>query len=330
MTESNWDTWISRPNIWTNTGEIPGNGIDDDSNGYIDDDVAWDFVNGNRDPNPELTSHDHGTHVAGITAGVTNNAIGTAGTAGNSTIMPLQFYDYVSADWTAAVINEAFVYAVDNGASIVTTSYNMDGWAGDPVVTAGYQYIWDNGRIHFNSAGNGSSNNTPRTVFEQSLLVVSTESDDSKSGFSNFGTEVDISAPGGSIYATITGNDYGFKSGTSMASPNAAGVAALIWSQNPTWSRDQVVAQLLGTADNIDALNPGFEGQLGAGRVNSFQALTQTLAAPQVTQVDGLPDDGAVVSNDSLTSFGFRFDQYLDPATANDVSNYQVINAGGR
>ncbi|MEM7454200.1 MAG: S8 family serine peptidase [Planctomycetota bacterium] len=315
-------------NIWSNTGEIPGNLLDDDFNGYVDDADGWDFVNANNNPNPEQVSHDHGTHVAGIAAGTTDNGIGIAGTSGGSTIMPLQFYDYVSADWTAAVINEAFVYAVDNGAHIITTSYNMDGWAGDPVVTAGYQYIWNNDRIHFNSAGNGNSNNTARTVFEQSLLVVSTDSGDLRSSFSNYGTETDISAPGSDVFSTVTSNGYGTKSGTSMAAPNAAGVAALIWSQNPTWSRDQVVAQLLGTADNIDALNPGFEGELGAGRVNPYNAFSQTLAAPQITTLDGLPDDGSSTNDLAVSGFNIRFDQFMAPATANNAANYAVIEAG--
>ena len=266
-------------NIWVNAGEIPGNGIDDDGNGYVDDVNGWDFITGNNNPNPNSGSNDHGTHVAGIAAGRTNNGVGIAGTAGNATILPIQFYD-LSLGWNAAEINEAFTYGADNGARIVTTSYNINGWVGDPVFTAGLQYSYDQGVLHFNSAGNGSELNPARQAFEQTLLVVSTESNDAKSSFSNYGTGVDISAPGGSIRSTVLNDAYGVKSGTSMASPNAAGVAALIWSANPTWTREQVAAQLLATADNIDAQNPSFAGLLGAGRANSFRGSPRRLGPP--------------------------------------------------
>ena len=114
-------------NIWVNTGEIAGNGIDDDSNGYIDDVNGWDFINNNNDPNPNSTADDHGTHVSGIAAGRTDNGIGIAGVAGHSTIMPLQFYN---GTWNAAEINAAFTYGTDNGGgSSVPATTSMVGLA---------------------------------------------------------------------------------------------------------------------------------------------------------------------------------------------------------
>ena len=311
--------------IWVNGGEVPGNGIDDDANGYVDDVNGYNFLNGNNNPDG-LPGDDHGTHVAGIAAAGTNNGIGTSGTAGGATILPLKWYD--GGTWTAAIIGETFTYAADNGADIVNTSYNMDGWVGDPTVTAGYQYMLDNGILHFNSAGNGSQANPPRQAFEQTLLTVSTESNDTKSGFSNWGTGVDISAPGGSILSTELNNTYGTKSGTSMAAPNAAGVAALVWSQNPTWTNYQVAAQVLATADNIDAANPGLAGLLGAGRVNSNRAVTETVAAPQLESFVGLPADGEETQDLTINGFTVAFDQLMDPATANDGANYELVEAG--
>ena len=253
--------------------------------------------------------------------------MGVAGTAGNATIMPIQFYD-LSLGWNAVEINAAFTYGADNGANIVTTSYNIDGWVGDPVFTAGLQYSYDQGVLHFNSAGNGGAANPARQAFEQTLLVVSTESNDTRSSFSNYGEGVDISAPGGSIRSTVLNNAYGVKSGTSMASPNAAGVAALIWSANPTWTREQVAAQLLATADNIDAQNPAFAGRLGAGRANSFRGVTETIGAPSVTDLVGFPDNGAAFFGLNLSDFSVRFSQVMDPASVNDVSSYELLNAG--
>lgn len=313
-------------NIWVNAGEIPNDNIDNDGNGYIDDVNGWDFVFDNEDPNPNSSSNDHGTHCAGITAARTDNGIGVAGTAGRATIMPLQFYAG-GEPWTATNIADAFAYGVDNGARILTTSYNVNGWVGDPVVTAAYDYMHDNDVLHFNSAGNGSEMNPAREAFTQSLLVISTTSSDAKSGFSNYGDGCDICAPGSNVLSTILNDDYGTKSGTSMASPNAAGVAALIWSANPTWNRDQVAAQLLGTGDNIDGQNPGLSGQLGGGRVNSFRALNETLTPPKVILAEGLPAPGAVLLG-GQPSFTLRFDRVLDTVAANDPMAMRIEYAG--
>jgi len=314
------------PNIWVNPGEIAGNGIDDDNNGYIDDVNGWDFASNNNNPNPNSNSDDHGTHVSGICAGRTNNSIGIAGVSGHSTILPLQFYGVGS--WTAAVCNASFTYAADNGANIVNTSYNINGWVGDPVFTAGMQYMHDAGVLHFNSGGNSSELNPARQAFHQTLLVVSTTASDAISSFSNYGTGMDISAPGSDIYSTITSNGYGYKSGTSMAAPNAAGAAALIWSANPSWNSYQVAAQLLATADNIDDINPSYAGLLGTGRVNTYLALSTTLAPPILKSTEGMPDEGSTVTPDEVDEFTVAFSQVMDPATVNNNANYELRGAG--
>ncbi|MCP3918965.1 MAG: S8 family serine peptidase [bacterium] len=313
-------------NVWTNAGEVPGDGIDNDGNGYVDDVNGFDFVFDNNDPNPNNGGDDHGTHVAGIAGARTNNATGVAGTAGAATIMPLQFYA-AGEPWTAVNIADSFAYGADNGARILSTSYNINGWVGDPVVTAAFDYIYDQGVLHFNSAGNGSQLNPPRQAFHQTFLVANTNASDVKSSSSNYGTGVDLSAPGSSILSTILNDGYGTKSGTSMAAPNAAGVAALLWSANPTWTRAQVAAQMSFFADDIDAQNPGLEGLLGSGRVNSFRALTSTLPAPQVVLAEGLPSEGGSVIGD-LTAFQIRFDQILDPASANAPGAFTLTYAG--
>jgi len=313
-------------NIWVNPGEIPANGIDDDNNGYVDDVNGWDFSSGNNNPSPNSTSYDHGTHVAGICAGRTDNGIGISGVSGHSTILPIQFYGVGS--WTAAVCNASFTYAADNGAHIVNTSYNINGWVGDPVFTAGFQYMHDAGLLHFNSAGNGSELNPARQAFHQTLLTVNTNSSDVKSSSSNWGTGMDISAPGSSIYSTVTSNGYGYKSGTSMAAPNAAGAAALIWSANPGWNSYQVAAQLLATADDIDPVNPLYAGLMGSGRVNTYNALSTTIGAPIIKSLDGMPDEGSIVTPDDVTDFTVSFSQIMDPATVNSITNFELSGAG--
>ena len=312
-------------NIWQNPGEIAGDNIDNDGNGFVDDISGWSFINGNNDPNPS-SQRQHGTHVAGVAAGRADNNIGIAGTAGNATIMPVQFFDY--GVWPADVVRDSFVYAADNGAHIINTSYNIDIWVGDPVFTAGVQYAHDAGVLYFNSAGNSGDTNPIRQEFEQTLLVASTESTDALSGFSNRGTGIDIAAPGRDILSTVPGNSYDFLTGTSQSTPNAAGVAALIWSQNPTWNSFQVAAQLIGTADNIDAQNPALVGLVGGGRVNSFQAVTQTLAAPQVKATPGIPANGAQVEDVTIDAFSLQFDGVLDPTAASDPNSFVLTNAG--
>ena len=314
-------------NIYVNPGEIPGDGIDNDANGYVDDISGWDFPTGNNDANPNGSSDNHGTHVAGITAADTNNGVGVAGTAGGSTIMPLQFYNYNNSLWTAALINETFGYAVDNGAHIINTSYNIDSWVGDPVFTAGLDYIELNERIHFNSSGNNGQVNPPRQVFENTILVANSWSNDGVTGSSNIGSGIDIVAPGTQILSTVQGG-YAEFTGTSMATPNAAGVAALIWSAHPDWTRDQVVAQLYATADNIDAQNSSIVGLMGAGRVNSFQAVTAEIGAPSVESVTGLPANGTASADLTIFDVDIAFTQYLDPATVANNSNYELREAG--
>lgn len=314
-------------NIWTNSGEIPGNLIDDDANGFIDDVNGWDFVDNDNDPNPKGTD-DHGTHVAGIAAGRTNNATGIAGTAGGATIMPLKFYDSAnSGAWTSSVIAATYAYAIDNGATILNTSYNVNGFVGDPTFTAGLQYFYDQGGLHLISAGNSTQLNPARQVFDQSIFVSSTTSTDSLSSFSNYGFGIDVAAPGSSIYATLPNDLYGTKSGTSMSTPNAAGVAALIWSHQPTWTRDQVAAQLIGTADNIDALNPGFERLLGAGRVNAYRGLTDTLAPPTIERVHGVPSNNGTTST-SISSLSVDVGNVFDPSAANNGNHWTLIADG--
>ena len=213
-------------NIWTNPAESAGAaGVDDDGNGYIDDLYGWDFADDDNDPN-HVAEDWHGTHVAGIAAAVTDNGTGVAGVAGGATIMPLRWYG--SGAWTSAVIAETFAYAADNGAQIVSTSYNMDGWAGDPTVIAAYQYLYDHDVLHLGSAGNGSSLDPPRQAFGQSLLVASTDDQDHRSDFCNYGTGIDVAAPGSEVLSTYADNGYAYGWGTSMAAPNAGGPAGRI------------------------------------------------------------------------------------------------------
>jgi subtilisin family serine protease len=310
-------------NIWVNADEIPGNSIDDDGNGFIDDIRGWDFNAPDNDPNP-VGSANHGTHTAGIAAAVTNNAVGVSGVAGGNgsansgiRIMPIRWEG--ANGWTASHVAQSFTYAANNGAKIVSASYVFDGWVGNGTVISAWDYSYSLGVLHFNSAGNNNQLNPPRGVFEQCLFVTSTDANDVKSSFSNYGVFADIAAPGTSVLATSASSsgtvfNYATLSGTSMSTPNAAAVAALIWSEHPTWTREQVVAQLLATADNIDGINPTYAGLLGTGRANANRALTETIPPPRIGTVTGLPSAGGLTET-APTSLSIIQEMRFDPAT---------------
>jgi subtilisin family serine protease len=266
---------------WTNTNEIPANGIDDDKNGYIDDVNGWDFLS--QDNNMDVEEGPtHGTHVSGIIAAAMNNKIGVVGIAPNVKVMPLRWYGD-EGRWTTAIVVETYRYAVENGAKIITTSYNIDELSVDPAFLDVVQYIKENGVLLFNAAGNVRTYSPPRQNVEDIILVCSVKSKskrsaDKKSSFSNYGTGIDICAPGNPILSTVQGryegkSRYGELEGTSMAAPAAAAVAALIWSRNPNFTMDEVKEKLYKSADNIDKKNKRFKGMLGAGRINALNAV---------------------------------------------------------
>ena len=268
-------SWYKNPN------EIPGNGIDDDNNGYIDDVYGWDFVNQDNDVNAYDGSH--GTHVSGIIAAQANNGEGGAGVAPNVKLMPLRWYGYTST-WTSAIIAETYMYAVNNGAKIISTSYGIDSFVDDELYLDTVKYVRSKGVLIFNSAGNINEMNPPRQAIEEVILVCATTSldvttSDLKASFSNYGTGIDICAPGDPVYSTVrrasrnSPAKYANKRGTSMATPVVAGVAALIWSANPNFTDEEVKQRLFETADSIDEINPLYKGMLGAGRVNAAKAV---------------------------------------------------------
>lgn len=283
--------------IWQNKKEILGNGIDDDGNGYIDDVVGWNFTDENNNPD----GGSHGTHVAGIIGATIDNSEGVAGTAAGVTIMPLKWYGGKNP-WTSALILETYAYAMNNGAKIINTSYNIDGFANDKAYREIVKILKDNGVLLFNSAGNSNKKNPPRQEVEEVTLVASTygkllpeKSKDQKSDFSNYGTGVDIAAPGGFILSTCLNNKYCVKSGTSMASPNAAGAAALIWSLYPQMNADQVLHKLFTSADNIDEKNGNYLGLLGAGRINVAKAMEKKIR-PVVIKYLGINKEKGILT----------------------------------
>jgi hypothetical protein len=275
-------------NIWENTQEVPGNDIDDDGNGFIDDVLGWNFANSTPDPSPlpeQPQNGRHGTHVAGLVSAVTNNRTGISGTSWNAQIMPINAASPTS-DNSILYGFEGILYAADNGADIINCSWGSLSSRSDYE-----QYVVDQvhamGAVVVAAAGNDNSVEPHYpSAYRYVLSVAATDNSDQRASFSNYGSTVDVTAPGVYILSTITNDTYGNISGSSMSSPITAGVLALVGSQHPEWSGQQVAQQVRVTADNIDAVNPDFKNQLGRGRVNALRAVTSSPPAIRMTSVE--------------------------------------------
>lgn len=259
-------------NMWINTGEIAGNGIDDDGNGFIDDYHGYDFVNNDGDP---FDDDGHGTHVAGTIAAVGDNDTGIVGVAPDAKIMALKFLDASGAGSTFDAI-QAIEYAILMGADITNNSWGGGGYSSalqEAIAAAN-----DAGQLFVAAAGNSASNidffpSYPASYdLDNIISVASTDDNDSLSSFSNYGaTSVDLAAPGSDIYSTIPGGGYASFNGTSMASPHVAGVAALLLAQNPDLTPAELKQKILDTVDPLDSLQ-GLT--VSGGRLNAYSALT--------------------------------------------------------
>jgi subtilisin family serine protease len=286
--------------IWTNPDDAL-DGVDNDSNGLVDDVHGWNFAS--NDANLKDTSG-HGTHVAGLIGAVKNNGISVAGVASGVKIMPISIGDYAPATAVASAIH----YAAKHGAKIINMSF------GGPETFSGIRAAIDfavaQDVLLVASAHNKSESgyNYP-AVYQDVLAVAATDPDDKRASLSNYGSWVDISAPGQAIVSTIPGGGTLAVSGTSQASPIVAGVAALVKSAHPAWTAEQIRTQLLATADDLNAGNPDYIGLLGAGRVNAARAVGPAVAT-------SLPYLASTTSSE-LTRDG---DQQLSPGDTASVS----------
>jgi subtilisin family serine protease len=276
-------------NIWTNPGEIPGDGIDNDGNGYIDDVNGWDAADNDNNPRPPANiagpnQFSHGTHCAGIAGAVHNNSTGIAAISANKVwIMPVKATrDDIPAPYTSITSSVAGVtYAIAANAKVVSMSFGGSGFsqAFQDLINQGAAQ----GIIFVASAGNNNNDilNYPAS-YTNVISVANTTSTDRKSGSSSFGTRVDISAPGTNIRSTVAQNaatptgTYTDYTGTSMSCPMVSGLIGFMLSENPNLTFAQVREIIRSTSDPIDHLNPGFEGLLGAGRINAYNALMQS------------------------------------------------------
>jgi subtilisin family serine protease len=255
-------------NMWRNSDEIPGNGKDDDRNGYRDDIYGYDFANGDANP---MDDNGHGTHVAGTIGAVGNNGIGVSGVNWNTQIMALKFLDSSGSGYLSAAV-KAINYAVANGADVINASFGGGGYYS--AMATAINNARSHGVIVVAAAGNDGTNNDTNAVYpanysgDNLISVAATDRNDRLASFSNYGrTTVDIAAPGVSILSTLPNGRYGGYSGTSMAAPHVTGAIALVWDAHPNWTYRQVIDAVLNSTDNVSSLtNKVAHGRLNVGR----------------------------------------------------------------
>lgn len=248
--------------IWTNTGEIPGDGIDNDGNGYIDDVYGWNFYDNNAQVFTG-TDDNHGTHSAGTIAAA-RNGVGTVGICDPAyvKIMVIKTLGTSSGVGTVSNVVKAIRYAQANGASICNLSFGTMKYSEEL-----YQAIKDSGMLFIVAAGNGDASGNGYSIDEQPMYPASFELDNIISvanlrfdgqldRASNYGVRsVDLAAPGNYILSTITGNDYAYMSGTSMAAPMVTGTAAMLYSCDASLSLMDVRNRILQSARPLESLS---------------------------------------------------------------------------
>ena len=269
------------PKTWRNPGEIPDNGLDDDGNGYVDDIHGWDFTDAPNvqaegdyleGDNQPIDESGHGTHVAGIAGALPGNGIGIAGVAWDCPVMAVRAglslggSSRMQDDDSAAAI----VYAVDNGASVVNMSWGSE--RRSFVIQDAIDYAYARGAVLVAAAGNSQKAAAIfPAAYRKVIAVASTEQNQQRFYQSNFGASVDIGAPGNVILSTQINNQYRRLTGTSMASPHVAGVAALVLSKRPALTHEEVRSILISTADPVYAK----DGDQEAGAVESVPELDE-------------------------------------------------------
>lgn len=266
-----------KDNMWKNPGEIPGNGIDDDNNGYIDDIYGINAVDGAANPGDPMDDFGHGTHVAGIIGASANNGKGIAGIAWKVKLMALKFIDSSNNGYLSDAV-ECINYAIKKGAKIINASW------GSPDSSYTLQSAISSARnagiIFVASAGNDSKDNDSTPTYpacynlDNIISVAATDLSDSLANYSNYGaTTVDLAAPGTSIYSTFFINDsyYLYLSGTSMAAPHVSAICALAWERFYIHNYRQIISRVLQGVDKI----PSLAGKcVTGGRANLYKVLS--------------------------------------------------------
>jgi subtilisin family serine protease/subtilisin-like proprotein convertase family protein len=266
-------------NMWRNPGEIPGDGIDNDGDGIVDDVYGANFVSNTGNP---MDDNEHGTHVAGIIGAVGNNGTGVSGVLWHTRIMAVKFMDASGSGYTSNAVR-AINYAVAHGATILNNSWG--GGGADATLATAIGQARNAGVIFVAAAGNSGVNNDTAAFYPANYIgqydnvvtVAATDRTDTLASFSNYGpTKVTLAAPGVAILSTLPGNSYGTLSGTSMATPFVTGALALLKDQHPAWTYSQLIAKLKSSVDVL----PSLVGKVSTGGRLDVAKMLDAAAVP--------------------------------------------------
>jgi len=247
----------------------------------------------------------HGTHVAGIAAAMTNNGIGVAGLGYTSTIMNVKVLGDTGSGAYSGVAS-GIIWAADNGAEVINLS--LGGSSASSTLEDAINYAWSKGVVVVAAAGNnGDTTPSYPAYYTNCVAVAATDTDDTLAYFSNYGKWVDVAAPGVSIYSTLKDNGYGYKSGTSMASPHVAGLAALVFTTVSDANgdgrlNDEVRSRIEATCDDIGVSGIGHGRINAAGAVGSVPVLPGSITGLVTDAGDGSPVIGATVTDGTRTA----------------------------
>jgi len=325
-TETAWDTQTGSNGVIVgviDTG-IDYNHPDLNGNMWPTGNGGWDFVN--NDDNP-MDDHGHGTHCAGIVAAETNNATGVAGIAGGwgatpgTQLMALKAFNSGGTGDASDIVN-AINWAVTEDADILSMSFTSTSSSSN--IQTALNNAYTAGLVSVAAAGNDNIAPIPFSAYPAKysnvIAVTSTTSSGAKSGFANYGTWVDIAAPGSSIYSTEwPGSGYTYKSGTSMACPAVAGVAALLKAQYPAWDKDKIMGRLTSTAQDVDSLNSCYVNKIGNGLLNANSALGSMFWSDWSS-------NGRTSSNVSMVEFGGKLYQAVKGSSTGTVYTRSSAN----
>jgi subtilisin family serine protease/photosystem II stability/assembly factor-like uncharacterized protein len=308
-----------------------------------------DLANHDDDPTPPKKNMDwsHGTHVSGLAGAATDNGIGVASIGFNVSLMAVKIASDSSDGRSMSYGYQGIIWAADHGADVINMS-----WGGPTFFQTGQDvmnYAYNKGCVLVAAAGNdGNDSPSYPADYYHVISVASTNSDDVKSSFSQYGDAIDVCAPGGSngsfgVYSTVDMNtfNYSYMQGTSMASPIVAGLTGLMLSEDTTLTPEKLTTILKATCDNIDAENPGYIGKLGAGRINAYKAVaavkdsmtSHTVVADFKASITSVPEGDAVSFTDlsvgNPVSWKWTFEGG-NPATSTEQnpSNIQYAKAG--
>lgn len=299
-------------NLWTNAGETPGDGIDNDGNGVIDDIHGYNSRDENGYP---IDENGHGTHCAAIIGAVDGNSANISGVMKRAQIAGVRFLSRLGMGKMSDAL-EGLAYADRIGARIISNS-----WGGGPYNRAMKDVLEASPALHVFAAGNESNNNDESPTYPASydlpnvLAVAATDHHDELAGFSNFGADsVDIAAPGDKILSAVQGGEYRQLSGTSMAAPHVTGAAGLILSEYPNLSNKEVKTRLLNSVDQLESL----DGKVrSGGRLNAARALERDEVPPSAAE-------SVQVHNSGPGRISVSFDPGGDDGKAGQASQFLV------